>query len=104
MEEHVFNIVDGNVQKVRLGDRYAGDFIDLVVEKVVNGTLKTTRDSWSIRAQTGQHIRNVPKKMRYTIYNLTILTSVIKCNFDNRTTNFARLNLLSNHFAEFEFI
>ena len=67
MEEHVFNVVDGNVQNVHLGGRYGGDFVDLVVEKVVNGTLKTTRDSWPIRAQTGQHIRNVPKKMRYSI-------------------------------------
>ena len=99
----MFNVVDGNVQSVHLGDPYDGVSVDPVVEKIVEGTLETTRDSWSIRAQTGQHIRNVPKKMRYTIYNLTILTSVIN-DFDNRTTNFARLNLLSNHFAEFEFI
>ena len=74
MEEHVFNVVDGNVQSVHLGDPYDGVSVDPVVEKIVEGTLKATRDSWSIRAQTGQYIRNVPKKMRYTIYNLTILT------------------------------
>ena len=35
--------------------------------KKVEGTLNTTRDSWSTRARTGQHIRTVPKKMRYSI-------------------------------------
>jgi len=68
LEEHLFNVVDGNVQNVHLGDRYAGDSIDLVVKKVVEGTLNTTRDSWSTRARTGQHIRNVPKKMRVRVH------------------------------------
>ena len=77
MEEHVFNVVDGNVQNVHLGDRSDGDSVDLVVKKVVEGTSNTTRDSWSVRAQTGQHIRNVPKKMRYSIRKSTILDSVI---------------------------
>jgi len=68
LEEHLFNVVDGNVQNVHLGDRYAGDSIDLVVKEVVEGTLNTTRDSWSTRARTGQHIRNVPKKMRVRVH------------------------------------
>jgi len=68
LEEHVFNVVDGNVQNVHLGDRSDGDSVDLVVKKVVEGTSNTTRDSWSVRAQTGQHIRNVPKKMRVRVH------------------------------------
>ena len=76
MEEHVFNVVDGNVQSVHLGDPYDGVSVDPVVEKIVEGTLRNTRDSWLIRAQTGQHLRNVPKKMRYIINNLTILTRI----------------------------
>jgi len=68
LEEHLFNVVDGNVQNVHLGDRYAGDSIDLVVKEVVEGTLNTTRDSWSTRARTGQHIRSVPKKMRVRVH------------------------------------
>ena len=77
MEDHVFNVVDGNVQNVHLGDRSDGDSVDLLVENVVEGTLKTTRGSWSNRARTGQHIRNVPKKLRYSIYKSTILDSVL---------------------------
>jgi len=68
LEEHLFNVVDGNVQNVHLGDRYAGDSIDRVVKIVAEGTLNTTRDSWSTRARTGQHIRNVPKNMRVRVH------------------------------------
>ena len=85
MEEHLFNVVDGNVQNVHLG--YAGDSIDRVVKIVAEGTLNTTRDSWSTRARTGQHVRNVPKNMRYSIYKLTILASV-----DTTSKDVVRLN------------
>ena len=68
MKEHIFNVVDGVVKNVHLGDPYDGVSVDPVVEKIEEGTLKTTRDSWAMRAQTGQSVRNVPKNLKYVIF------------------------------------
>ena len=57
-------MVDGRVESVHLGDPYDGVSVDPVVEKIEEGSLKTTRESWATRAQKGQYVRNVPKHLR----------------------------------------
>ena len=69
MKEHIFNVLDGVVKNVHLGDPYDGVSVDPVVEKIEEGTLKTTRDSWAMRAQTEQSVRNVPKNLKYVIFS-----------------------------------
>ena len=75
LNENVFDVVDGKAKHVHLGDPYDGVSVDPVVEKIVEGTLKTTRESWAIRAQKGHLVRSVPKRMRYKTIILVICIS-----------------------------
>ena len=68
-------MVDGTAKHVHLGDPYDGVSVDPVVEKIEEGTLKTTRESWAIRAQKGHRVRSVPKSMRYKTIILVICIS-----------------------------
>jgi hypothetical protein len=64
LEENVFNVVKGKIHPVHLGDLYDGESVDPVVAITEEGTLRSTREPWSIRAQSGKTIRSVPKKLR----------------------------------------
>ena len=55
----------GKIEIVHLGGPYDGVSVDPVVEIIEEGTLRSTRQPWVVRAQRGKYLRNVPKKLRH---------------------------------------
>ena len=57
-------MVKGKIHTVHLGDPYDGVSVDPVVAITAEGTLRSTREPWAVRAQSGKQLRTVPKKLR----------------------------------------